>query len=80
LNDALKRDSKHIFVDVTWGPAPIDFIYCIGKKNIHLLNKGYFEGINSPLMGIHHPIESAKKPGSSGALNRAFKAGRLPLS
>gem|GEM_PF-5961085 len=29
MNDALKRDSKHIFVDVTWGLPPIDFIYCI---------------------------------------------------
>ena len=46
-----ETDSKHIFVDVTWDLAPIDFIYCIGKKNIHSFNKGYFEGINSPLDG-----------------------------
>ena len=80
MNDELKRDSKHIIIDVTRDLAPIDFIYCIGKKNIHSLNKDISRALIALSMGIHHPIESAKKPGSSGALNRAFKAGRLPLS
>jgi len=49
-------------------------------KRIYIrLTKDISRALIALSMGIHHPIESAKKPGSSGALNRAFKAGRLPL-
>ena len=67
LNDALKRDSKHIFVDVTWGLAPIDFIYCIGKKNIHLLNKGYFRGhLTAPWWEYIIPLNQPRNPEALG--------------
>ena len=63
LNDVLKQDSNHIIIDVTWDLAPIDFIYCIGKKNIHSFNRGYYECIKSPLDGKYIiPLNQSRNP------------------
>jgi hypothetical protein len=59
----------------------MDFIYCIGKKNIHPLYKKYFEGINSPPDGIVSSHWLSREPRKLWAFkNRAFKPADLPLS
>jgi hypothetical protein len=64
----------------TWDGSPIDFIYCICKKNILSPNKKIFRGHYAPSQWVYVTPLAHVRTLEALASNGAFKPADLPLS